>query len=1222
MLRAPLQITSAVFALGLMASVATEARADTTSLLGRSHQTVGGSYWGPLQSPSAPLSTGLSALPAFSPLGAVPSASPVAGPIVARAARPNPRAKPRTKPRTKPGAKPRPSLVSTVKVGAKCSSHRQCGKWGVCEENKCQVMRCKSDLACPAGAVCHGTFKVCKVVKRRPINILWLYFRSGDRRMTSVLGLYHHRKGRKGYRVVAPIYWHFWGRKGETRVVAPLYWSVHNKVKRTQHHFFLMFHYFRGQKPRQTEFNIWPLFFATSYGKRGGAFTLFPVFHYSRLGKRSLGLSLLPVPWMYYKRPGKVAWAVLPLTAGVRTPDKSFVWALPLNFYWRKKHKRHWTFFPLYYGVTDTKAQRHDSVLFPLFYYSRVGRHRHRFMSLLATYSRDRKEGWWYFLWTAPPIFFSRDREKEVDLVFPLYLRYHDRLRRSSLYVVPPVAYYKDHRQQNLGIFPLFFYFSDKRTKSYSTLLFPLFYRHRTADGERVTVVGPWYLRQRKTGWASGLFPVAFFGSHKKSSYAVVFPLLWHLRNKRKGRTFTLFGNVYATTGPRSWSFGIVPLIFAGRSPTTSHQVIFPLVWWYKNRVTRREFGVVGPAFWWKNGDSFGHGVFPLFWFKRRYLPSGHVVSSLLLFPLAYHLNTPRHRALITPLGGFIEDRAKRTKTHVWGPAFSHTSPTTRSFGVLPFFATHENRVAKTRTHFVFPLNIYHRSPKGSALVLFPLVWNFRRPGSHSLVVAPLYWHLRQKKGWNADVVFPIFWHLRKGNARTVVAGPIYWNRTPSGTRRFGLAPLLHVGWDKKSTYAHLFPFFWHYRNHEKGTGLTIAGPYFDSRRAHRADAGVLPLFYWGRSGPKDQPKQKRYLVGFPLLWHFSDAKKQAATTFLGPVFWHRRGKVTGGGVFPLLWVQRGPKRLQVTLAPLFHYARKAEQWDFWTPLMGFGGDRALNKSYGYVGPVYWESSPKRKAQVVFPLFWRFAHPEKNTSTTVLFPLYYGSKSRESRLDVIFPFVWLSRTVTSRTVFVLPLFYDRLDRDEARTTALFPLFYRRRVFHKKETTWLFPPALYIRKAPAETDVVLFPLLWHFGRQNRSTSVGFPLYWDFKRPGKRATVLFPLFWRFEKGSKVKMLVLNTWVSYDRSDKTYQVVFFPLVEVARKRPGDFKLSFLGGLFAYERIGRNRYIRLFFIPIELAPTPAGTTTSSGAPSGTTPGGPSRPSRPSTLNTSFYPI
>lgn len=1156
----------------------------------------------PAPSRSAPLSTGLVALPAFSPLRAGPLGSPVAA---AAPGRPGPRAGKPARPRPRP----RPKIHSTVKPGTTCSSHRQCGTLGVCVEAKCQVMRCTSDLACPAESVCSRTHQVCRVVKRRPINIMWLYYKTGDRRRVSVLGLYHHRRGHKGFRVMAPFYWHFWGKKGETRVVAPLYWSVKNKIKRKQHHFFLMFHYFRQEKPRQVEFNIWPFLFATSYGKRGGAFTFIPLFHYNRKGQRWSAASLLPLPWVYYKRPGKVAWAFLPFTGGVRTPKKSFVWALPLNFYWRKHHKKHLVLFPLYYSVTNTKSQQHRSVLFPLFTYSRH-RHRHRFISLLATFSKNRKQGWWYFLWTAPPIFLSRSKEREVDLIFPLYLRYHNRLRKSSLHIVPPVAYYRDERQRNLGIFPLFFYFGDKRTKSYATLLFPLFYRHRTPDGERLTVLGPWYLRQRKTGWASGLFPVAFFGKHRHSSYGVVFPLFWHLRNARKGRTFTLLGNVYVTTGPDSWSLGVFPLLFAGRSPTTSHQVIFPLVWWYKNRVKQREFGVVGPAFWWKHRESFGHGVVPLYWFRRQYLPSGHVMSSLLVFPLLYHLNTPRRRALITPIGGFVQDRARQVKTHVWLSAFSHRSPTTRSFGVLPFFVSHTNRVKKTRTQFIFPLNVYHRSPKGSSLVLFPLVWNFRRPDSHSLLIAPVYWHLRQRKGWNADVLFPIFWHLRKGKARTVVAGPLYYNRTSSGTRRFGLAPLLHVGWDKKSTYAHLFPIFWHYRNHKKGTGVTIAGPFYDVRRPHRKDAGILPLAFWGRWGPKDKPK--RYAVGFPLLWHFSDQKKQSRTTFLGPVFWLRRGKVRGGGLAPLLWVQRGPQHTQVTLMPLFHYARKAEKWDFWTPLMGFGGDRALAKSYGYIGPVYWEKSPKRRAQVVFPLFWRFAYPESKSSTTLLFPLYYGRKDRESRFDVIFPLLWLQRTVNSRTVFVLPLFYDRLDRDEARTTAVVPLFYRRRVFHSKETTWLFPPGIYLRKAPRETDVVVFPLLWHFGRRDKTTSVGFPLYWDIKRPGKRSTVFFPLFWRFRRGDKVKMLILNTWVSYNRADKTYQLLFLPLFEVSRKRPGDFKFSLLGGLVGYEREGRNRFLRLLFITIKLKPIRGKGT----------PSGPARPARRSTFSPSFNPI
>ena len=91
-------------------------------------------------------------------------------------------------------------------------------------------------------------------------------------------------------------------------------------------------------------------------------------------------------------------------------------------------------------------------------------------------------------------------------------------------------------------------------------------------------------------------------------------------------------------------------------------------------------------------------------------------------------------------------------------------------------------------------MNVYQKGPKSSSLVLFPLVFKFKKPGYSSLLVAPIYWGLRQKKGWNADVVFPLFWYFRKAHAKTVVAGPVYWNRTTQNTRRFGIAPLLHVG--------------------------------------------------------------------------------------------------------------------------------------------------------------------------------------------------------------------------------------------------------------------------------------------------------------------------------------------------------------------------------------------------------------------------------------------
>jgi hypothetical protein len=658
------------------------------------------------------------------------------------------------------------------------------------------------------------------------------------------------------------------------------------------------------------------------------------------------------------------------------------------------------------------------------------------------------------------------------------------------------------------------------------------------------------------------------------------------------------------------------------------------------DRKRRRAFTLAGPAFWWRRGEDHGHGVFPLYWFRRWYT-RGYVSSATLVFPLLYHLNTPRRRLLITPLGGFSEDRQRRRRTGVALTAFWRRTPSSRTVGVLPFYVYHRDREKKSSTHFFLPLNVYHRSPESQALVLFPLLWRFKRPGESSLVVFPLYWRLRQKKGWSADVVFPLFWSLRKGRRRVLGVGPFYHERggDPEHTRRVGFFPLLHVGWDRRTTYGHFLPLVFHYRNKAKGTGFTVAGPFYSVLGKKSRHSGVLPLVYWGHKGPRS------YAVGFPLVWHFANSETQSSTTFAGPFFWHRRGKVRGGGLAPLLWIQYAKRRTQVTLFPLLHVERRTNRLRVWTPLFGFGWDRADASSHGYVGPVYWGRTATTNTQVVFPLFWRFASQQAKTASIVAFPLYFARVTPESRFDVVFPLVWHRRTVTSRQLYVAPLFYDGLDYHEKRTTVLFPLFFRRRVYHSDDTMWMFPPSVYVRTRPGKLDLAVFPLLWHFQRPEKRTTVvfplywdfarpggkrsvvGFPLYWDFQRPNRRSTVVFPVFWRFRKDHEIRTVVLNSYYYENTKNDTWQYLFLPFVEVAEKRPGDFKLSFFGGLVSYERIGRNRRIKLFFIPIKLDPLPGASPAKRPRPGARPRSGPGLspgfgPGPRSSAQGSWYPI
>ncbi len=115
------------------------------------------------------------------------------------------------------------------------------------------------------------------------------------------------------------------------------------------------------------------------------------------------------------------------------------------------------------------------------------------------------------------------------------------------------------------------------------------------------------------------------------------------------------------------------------------------------------------------------------------------------------------------------------------------------------------------------------------------------------------------------------------------------------------------------------------------------------------------------------------------------------------------------------------------------------------------------------------------------------------------------------------------------------------------------------------------PGIWVRSRPEATDAVVFPLVWHFGGAKRSSTVVFPLYWRFDRPNTRTYV-----------------VANTYYRRNKRNNTYDFWFLPLFRVQRPRPGDFNFEFLFGLVGYQRVGRNRILRLLYFPIELDPAP----------------------------------
>jgi hypothetical protein len=156
----------------------------------------------------------------------------------------------------------------------------------------------------------------------------------------------------------------------------------------------------------------------------------------------------------------------------------------------------------------------------------------------------------------------------------------------------------------------------------------------------------------------------------------------------------------------------------------------------------------------------------------------------------------------------------------------------------------------------------------------------------------------------------------------------------------------------------------------------------------------------------------------------------------------------------------------------------------------------------------------------------------------------------------------------------LPFFYDVHSFHDTRLTMFLPLFIRYRN-EATQNTYFLTPISYRRSSPSDSTTVAFPLVWDFNSPDRRTTIVFPLYAGFRRPTWHGHFIFPSIW-YRTG-------------LGPAAGTSRFFFFPLWESAVKRPGDYMWEALLGLFGFEKIGRNRYLKILFFPFELEPIPA---------------------------------
>jgi hypothetical protein len=873
------------------------------------------------------------------------------------------------------------------------------------------------------------------------------------------------------------------------------------------------------------------------------------------------------------------------------------------------------------WAAHDDKAGSAWKLFLP-FYFSRTQDHGriHSWLTPFGGGSRDDDAGTSSITFLIPPIFIRKDSQHEFSSYLLLYWRERDVTGDTTTSLTGLYYSHDDPTGSTRVGFPLFWYFRDNATGATAHSFFPLYARRRSPD-ETSTAVGVfplWAFHRRFSdgGFSSGLAPLAFFGSHDGRSHAVIppalffhfsdqrssstlwfpifyrfadrnssnlgvvpllyfqghdhgdsykvqVPLFWRLHDGDSDTTTTVIPPIYWRSRPDGWAAGVAPLLFAATGPH-SHFVLFPLFWHYRDDVADRSTTVFLNYLHRRHGDEVTDALFPLLWWRRGARPGEAGESSFTLFPLVHYHRTPERTVFASPVAAWGSGR-ERAAGFV-GPYFWYRSPQLTARGLLPIYFDVAHPKTGERTRMFGPW-FQVDGPDRSASVLFPLAARYHDANESGTYVFPTYFHRRTNTGYALDTLFPLFWFSSAPGYSTSIVGPYFTSRTPDGGSS-GLVPLyVHAANSHRTLTA--TPLFYYRRNLDNGTSHAFAPLVFHSSDKDSSSTVVFPLWWSGHR------KERSHDVLFPVFWHFANTKEDSAFTLAGPILWSHSGDWQTRGLMPALWYSRnGRGSGSDAFLPLFF--ERHTPTDLMVLTVPFGFKTAPDHKWFYVGPFIYRDGWDKSFWTLLPLV--FHHEDKVTEshTTVIPPLlFYNNNSPGKSLTGFALLFWRHRTITSSTTLGLPIFYDVHSFHDMRFTMFLPLFLR---YHNEltESTHTFTPLSYFRSAPNDSTHVVFPLVWDFNSAERRTTFVFPFYAGFRRANWEGRYIFPTIW------------YRTGLGPDAG--TYRFLFVPFWESAVKRPGDYMWEALLGLFGWERIGRNRYLKLFFYPFELSPIPAG--------------------------------
>jgi hypothetical protein len=453
---------------------------------------------------------------------------------------------------------------------------------------------------------------------------LWGTYTNPQETGTWVLPTFFRLRRNNGDRVDAfmPLYWRSSFGERHTLVVGPFY----NRTAPGVHNYGFAPLFFRAENPERNITVIPPVLSYARTDRNGeSAWQWTAVLYFHKHDKESSLSTLFPLYWSY-KHGGHETAVGFPLYWHVADEHENRSWTYAFPVFWSSSGSWRTRGILTAWYTRDTAGEYSSHAFLPLFYQASAPDH-FALLTPLAGYRKSGTSKAWYTL--VPPILSTDSVQSSFSMVFPLFFRHTDKALERKTTVVPLGLFVSRTTPEESFTTAAALFWRYEDIASSTKIVLPLFYDVHDFHLSRTTVLFPLFVRHRNEVEQSTTWVSPFIYSHTTPTYGttfglplVVLPLYWDI--KRGSDETQLVFPLYARWKRQDYrSTLLIPFYYHqeglradGTPDGTYRRFIGAVVPFYDSGVKRLgDFnwnllgGIVG-------GERIGHhNFFRLFWF-------------------------------------------------------------------------------------------------------------------------------------------------------------------------------------------------------------------------------------------------------------------------------------------------------------------------------------------------------------------------------------------------------------------------------------------------------------------------------------------------------------------------------------------------------------------------------------------------------------------------------